>query len=119
MKRHFGIRFFWERKPQEPAHKNAEVPEGLLFYSKGLLFLINQSYTEYAYSASHVINTIQTGVRNLEKYAPGKAGEVCTFVIKGSSRYEGKRIFYVPTNVVPKEAYNIGPDWSMWKWIEK
>lgn len=48
-----------------------------------------------------------------------KLENVRTFYITKSSKYKNMRVFYVvDPAVIHKDAYHLGPDWDMWKWLE-
>lgn len=88
-----------------------------LFYSNSekILFQI-AGYTQ----DHHLANVVEM-TTDLIKFA-NEVGcdisEVKTHFIEKSSRYKHMRVFYIDSDTPGLDAFELGDDWTMWKWLE-
>lgn len=94
---------------------------------------MNLFYSELEKRAFYIPNYYMDSQSNVEKFCAnlleekrkfaGMVGcmesDISTIYITESSRYKYMRAFYVwNIEVAPKDAFALGSDWTMFKWIE-
>jgi hypothetical protein len=90
-----------------------------LFYSpkENLLFWI-PGYTDNSDNVEDIVKMLMLHSKELSfLHVSYEVKDVKTFYVSNSSRYKNMRVFYLETQVVPKDAFSIGKDWTMIKWI--
>jgi len=89
-----------------------------LFYStvEKKLFYIPTYYTHGTGMLKNLIKNLEEGRKVLRQFAP--IGDIYCDEIRKSSRYKSAWYFSVKTGVCPEEAFQLGEDWTMFKWIE-
>ncbi len=89
-----------------------------LFYSINdkKLFWIPNYYTNGSGNLEQLLKNLKEGKSILRHFV--KRGSIHTSEILVSRRYKSMWYFSVETEVCPKEAFEIGKDWTMWKWIQ-
>lgn len=92
-----------------------------LFYSneEKILFYI-AGYTQ-DHHLSNVVEMTTDLMNNAIKFA-NEVGcdlsQVKTTFIEKSSRYKYMRVFYINSDEPKLDAFELGGDWTMWKWLE-
>lgn len=94
-----------------------------LFYSENekLAFWVS-GYDISSYNCSEIIKYLQSTTLeavNILDIPTKNVKGISTYVIRESRRYKHMRVFYVTTEVCPKDAFVItnGDDWTMHKWL--
>ena len=100
--------------------KTIEAPVEIdgLFYSttEKKLFFIPKYYTHGTGMLDNLIENLEEGKAMLRKFVP--TGEIYCDEIRKSSRYKSMWYFSIELDKAPAEAFELGEDWSMFKWIE-
>jgi hypothetical protein len=90
------------------------------FYSSkdGYLFLI-AGYTAdlNTFSVEAIIKSLSDHATRFAQWSGVHPSQVQTYKIQKNSRYENMRVFYAKSTTPPEDAYQLGPDWEMTKWI--
>ena len=92
-----------------------------LFYSKTdkKLFYIPNYYTHGTGMVKVLIENLKECEAVIRKFAPESvSGDVYCREITKSSRYKSMWCFSVDFETCPDEAFELGDDWTMTKWIE-
>jgi hypothetical protein len=91
-----------------------------LFYSKseGILFYV-AGYTDNSDNVLEIIEMLKKGANVVAELINADIKEVRTFFVNNSRRYKNMRVFYVKTDVIPKDAFTITEEnnWTMSKWV--
>jgi hypothetical protein len=71
-----------------------------------------------SFNIKELVSTLQNHVKYFETNC--KIKPVNSTEITKSSRYKNMRVYWVDTEIIPKDAYVIEDDgyWDMWKWLE-
>jgi|GEM_PF-2911335 hypothetical protein len=92
-----------------------------LFYTKTdkQLFKIIHDFNSTV--VKEMVSQIEEKAQEFAKICGVDYKLVRTFPINNSSRYSGKRVLSlgnIEAGDVPKSAYQLGSDWTMWKWLK-
>ena len=87
-----------------------------LFYSEkeNILFYV-AGYIDNFNDVDKIIEMLQDHKAEFIKL--GGEGKIYTKEITKSSRYKYMRVFWCKTKKIPVNAFKLGKDWDMWKWI--
>jgi len=90
-----------------------------LFYSKQdkKLFYIPSYYTHGTGLLTHLVSNLKKGEEIIKAFAPD--GEIYCREITDSSRYKSMWYFCVSLEECPKEAFELGDEWTMHAWITR
>ena len=94
------------------------------FYSETEKILFNVAgYTDNSSNVEEIKKVLDNGVNELCELSKVKFDRknVRTDFIRTSSRYKYMRVFYIEDiedELIPKEAFRLGKDWTMRKWLE-
>lgn len=90
-----------------------------LFYSETdqRLFYIPPYYTNGTRMLDQLIKNL-TDAATILRGIMGNEGEIYCDKIRTSRRYKGMWYFAMHCEVAPPQAFQLGKDWDMFKWIE-
>lgn len=72
------------------------------------------------YIAGYLDNNLKSlnqAALEFSKVAKCNVEEVHTFTVQNSRHYKYMQVFYVITEKIAQGAFELGSDWTMWKWI--
>lgn len=90
-----------------------------LFYSEKekILFLV-AGYIDHSSVVTNIVAMLNKFTDKLSSLCQVERNKVKTYFVQESRRYANMRVFYVETETVPDNAFLIGEDWNMIKWLE-
>lgn len=89
-----------------------------LFYSPTEKFAFYVAgYTDNSENVSEITDMLISKAGKFSEAVCVSPEEVKTFFVSKSLRYKQMRVFYASTEKAPKDAFDIGEDWTMSKWI--
>ena len=92
--------------------------DGLYYIkSESVLLYIPSKYTNGGGDAGLLIKNIQEGIDFLRQFCPN--GAIHTREIQKSSWCRWKWYFTVYCDKCPKQAFELGNDWTMMSWIQR
>jgi hypothetical protein len=104
--------------PLKTQQKVIEIKDDL-FYSinEQLLFWV-AGYTDNTDNVVDLTTIYLERARALADLTKSDIKNIGTREINTSRRYKRMRVFYIKTIIIPENAFSLGKDWDMWKWLE-
>lgn len=88
-----------------------------LFYSnsENILFYITSYYCNGTGTVNNLIQNLNKGIAELRKYEPDN--EIYASEVLASRWCKSKWLYHVRCAIKPKDAFGLGLEWTMSKWI--
>lgn len=93
------------------------MQEDLVYSNKEKILFNIVGYVDNSDNVDELIKVLEEGTDILSEISNEERNKIKTQYINKSSRYKYMRVFYVVTENIPVQAFQLGNDWSMAQWL--